>query len=125
MGRLAPLLGLSFATLAACEPVEPCEEAVGAFALTRPAGATELIPGASVRFEWAPIEAAGAVVAFVLVDGEARVPVGTVETSLGLYEWSTADGGAPVPMGVYRVQGVFGGCALSAPPYEGGATRLV
>ncbi len=128
MGRLPLLLGLSCATLAvlaACEPVEPCLESVAAFTLTRPTGATELVPGASVRFEWTPVDAPGAVVAFVLVEGEARVPVGTVDTSLGVYQWSTADGGQPVPMGVYRVQGVFGGCALSAPPYDGGATRLV
>lgn len=128
MGRLAPLLGLSSATLAAlaaCQEVEPCYEVADAFALTRPTGASELVPGESVRFEWEPIDVPGAVVAFVLVDGERRIPVGTVATGLGVHDVRTDDGGQPVPMGVYRVQGVFGGCALSAPPYEGGATRLV
>ncbi|MBZ0237049.1 MAG: hypothetical protein K8M05_32265 [Deltaproteobacteria bacterium] len=128
MGRLAPLLALISATLAAlaaCESVDPCYEVAGAFALTRPTGASELVPGESVRFEWEPIDVPGAVVAFVLVDDDVRIPVGTVETGVGVHDVQTADSGQPVPMGVYRIQGVFGGCALSAPPYDGGATRLV
>jgi hypothetical protein len=122
MGRLALVLGLS---LTACEAVPPCYEAVETFALTAPGGASELVPGGSVRFTWEAIAEPGAVVAFVLVDGEARVPVGTVDTGLGMHEFSTTDQGQPIPPAVYRIEGVFGGCALSAPVYDAGPTRLL
>jgi hypothetical protein len=124
MGRHAALLGLTIA-LAACEEPEGCPEVASSFALTAPGGATELVPGASVRLTWTPIEGTSAVVAFVLVEGDARIPTGTVPVSAGMHDVSTTDGGAPIAPGVYRIQGVFGGCALSEPAYDAGALRLV
>jgi hypothetical protein len=126
MGRLAPLLALiSTSALAACEAVPPCYELVEPFALTAPTGATELVPGASVRLTWEPLDANGANVAFVLVEGERLVPGGDAPTLAGMHEFSTDDGGRPIAPAVYRIRGVFGGCALSAPAYEAGPTRLV
>ena len=122
MGRLA---ALSVLILAGCEVTPGCPEVAATFALTMPNGATELVPGESVQLTWAPIDVPSAVVAFVLVEGERRVPVGTVETRLGTYTFAMDDGGQPVPTGVYRILGLFGGCALSEPAYDAGPLRLV
>lgn len=111
--------------LAACEEVPACYEEVETFALTEPSGASSLTPGGTVRLVWDPPDVQGAVVAFVLVDGDARVPVGGGDTALGMYEVSTDDRGMAIPPAVYRIQGIFGGCALSAEPYDAGPTRLV
>lgn len=122
MGRLAVLLAL---TLAACEDIAPCDQVAESFALTMPNGATELIPNRSVRFAWEPIDEQGAVVAFVLLDGDRVVPVGGGETRLGTHEFSMDSNGQPIAPAVYRIRAIFGGCALSAPAYEAGPTRLV
>jgi hypothetical protein len=42
-----------------------------------------------------------------------------------MHDIATTDDGAPIPPGVYRIQGAFGGCALSEPAYDAGALRLV
>lgn len=122
MGRIAALLAVG---LAACEVPEGCPEVAGTFALTMPTGASELVPGSSVHLAWAATAGTSAVVAFVLVEGDARVPTGTVDVSAGMADLATTDAGAPIPPGVYRIQGVFGGCALSEPAYDAGPTRLV
>jgi hypothetical protein len=126
MGRLAPFLALTLgAPLAACDVPEGCPDVAGTFALTMPGGATELIPGSPVRLTWEPILGTSAVVAFVLVQGDARVPTGTVDVSAGMADIATTDSGAPIPPGVYRIQGAFGGCALSEPAYDAGPVRLI
>jgi hypothetical protein len=124
MGRLAALLALTLcAPLAACETPEGCPEVASTFALSMPNGASELVPGSPVRLSWEPIVGTSAVVAFVLVEGDARVPTGTVDVSAGMADIATTDSGAPIPAGVYRIQGVFGGCALSEPVYDAGPVR--
>lgn len=113
------------APLAACETPEGCPDVSGTFALTAPGGATELMPGSPVHLTWEPILGTSAVIAFVLVEGETRVPTGTVDVSAGAADIATTDSGAPIPPGVYRIQGAFGGCALSDPAYDAGPVRLI
>jgi hypothetical protein len=126
MGRLAPFFALTLCPLfAACETPEGCPEVAGTFALSAPTGASELMPGSPVHLTWEPITGTSAVIAFVLVEGDARVPTGTVDVSAGMTDLATTDGGAPIPPGVYRIQGAFGGCALSEPAYDAGPIRLV
>ncbi|HUQ08418.1 MAG TPA: hypothetical protein VM261_38270 [Kofleriaceae bacterium] len=135
MGRLAALLGLTLAPAiasalasaltAGCTTPAGCPDVAASFALTAPGGATELVPGSTVRLTWEPITGTSAVVAFVLVDGDERIPTGTAEVSAGMHEFSTTNSGAPIAPGVYRIQGAFGGCALSEPAYDAGALRLV
>lgn len=125
MGRFAALLALTLVPLAACEDISPCDQVSASFALTAPNGATELIPGRNVRLSWEPIDVQSAVVAFLLLDGDRVVPVGGGETRLGTHEFSMDSNGQPVAPAVYRIRAIFGGCALSSPAYEAGATRLV
>ncbi len=139
MGRHAPLRHLiaaaaQVATIAAiaagCVADDGsgtgCPEVPGTFALTAPGGASELVPGGSVGLAWSPITAAGAVAGFVLVEGPRRVAVsGQIDLGLGGVDVALDASGGSIPLGIYRIEATFGGCATTSTVYDGGPLRLI